>query len=172
MQIKLIVTDLDGTLLTSDKQITPHTADVLRECRRQGINIAFATARPRYFTRNFWFVNPDFLLNNNGCYITQNGKLIKKTAIEKILSDEIIKRLKSEPSIYKISANTGVDKYSTARGINDDVTTIITDFSEDFLNNNTESFCAMSCRYRDFDIVKRRRTSLPLTMTMTEQPIL
>ena len=43
--IKMIATDLDGTLLRSDKTISDYTKSVLAQCRQQGIKIVYATAR-------------------------------------------------------------------------------------------------------------------------------
>ena len=43
--IKMIVTDLDGTLLRNDTSISDYTTTVLRECRRAGMKLAFATGR-------------------------------------------------------------------------------------------------------------------------------
>ena len=45
MNIKLIVTDLDGTLLKEDKTISAYTKSVLIKCRERGIKIVFATGR-------------------------------------------------------------------------------------------------------------------------------
>lgn len=42
---KLIVTDLDGTLLKTDKTISDFTKDILSNCREKGIKIAYATGR-------------------------------------------------------------------------------------------------------------------------------
>ncbi|MBN2736662.1 MAG: HAD family hydrolase [Spirochaetales bacterium] len=44
--IKAIILDLDGTLLTSEKQISPRTGNFLLECMKRGIKIIIATARP------------------------------------------------------------------------------------------------------------------------------
>jgi len=41
----MIVTDLDGTLLTSDKIVTQRSLDALARCRGAGIKIAYATGR-------------------------------------------------------------------------------------------------------------------------------
>ena len=46
MPIKMIVTDLDGSLLRTDKSISKYTASVFRRCGDNGIIIAYATARP------------------------------------------------------------------------------------------------------------------------------
>jgi len=43
--IKMIVSDLDGTLLSSDKTISEKTKTVLNQCRETGIKVAYATGR-------------------------------------------------------------------------------------------------------------------------------
>ena len=44
--IKMIAIDMDGTLLTSDKKVTPYTKQVLEQAIAQGIIILAATGRP------------------------------------------------------------------------------------------------------------------------------
>ncbi|MGI6433726.1 MAG: Cof-type HAD-IIB family hydrolase [Sphaerochaetaceae bacterium] len=51
--IKAIAIDLDGTLLTSDKQITPYTLEVLSALKGQGIHISIATGRSLATTIRF-----------------------------------------------------------------------------------------------------------------------
>ena len=43
--IRFLAIDLDGTLLRSDKSISDYSISVLRQCRKEGILAAFATAR-------------------------------------------------------------------------------------------------------------------------------
>ena len=43
--IQMLVTDLDGTLLTSDKTISEYTRTVLQRCRQAGIKVVYATGR-------------------------------------------------------------------------------------------------------------------------------
>ena len=45
MDIKLIVTDLDNTLLRNDKSISDYTAAIFRKCPDYGIKTSVATAR-------------------------------------------------------------------------------------------------------------------------------
>jgi len=45
MPFKMIVTDLDGTLLHSDKSISSYTKRVLERCRARGMKVVYATAR-------------------------------------------------------------------------------------------------------------------------------
>ena len=44
--VKAIITDLDRTLLHTDKSVSEHTLDVLQRCRDKGILIMAASARP------------------------------------------------------------------------------------------------------------------------------
>ena len=45
--IKAVITDLDRTLLRTDKTISQYTAAVLHECHNRGILLMAATARPQ-----------------------------------------------------------------------------------------------------------------------------
>lgn len=45
MELRLIVSDLDGTLLTDDKKISPYTRDMLAEAVRRGVCFVPATGR-------------------------------------------------------------------------------------------------------------------------------
>lgn len=44
--MKVIITDLDRTLLHTDKTISDYTIDILQKCRQQGFYVLGATARP------------------------------------------------------------------------------------------------------------------------------
>ena len=44
--IKAIITDLDRTLLRTDKSLSAYTVEVLKKCKEQGIKVMAATARP------------------------------------------------------------------------------------------------------------------------------
>lgn len=44
-KIKLVAMDLDNTLLDSEKQISKHTEEVLKEAIRRGVYIVPATGR-------------------------------------------------------------------------------------------------------------------------------
>lgn len=43
--IKMVVTDLDETLLRTDKSISKYTIDIIKKIRSKGIKVIFATAR-------------------------------------------------------------------------------------------------------------------------------
>lgn len=46
MSVKAIMTDLDRTLLRTDKTLSERTIRVLRRCHEEGITLMIATARP------------------------------------------------------------------------------------------------------------------------------
>jgi len=49
MDIKMIVCDLDSTLLRTDKTVSKRTLEAIERCRGQGIIFAIATARSEKF---------------------------------------------------------------------------------------------------------------------------
>lgn len=75
--MKLIVTDLDRTLLRSDKSISAYTIEILNRCRKAGYMIAFATARAENgMVRFINALNPDAIISSGGAVISLNGNII------------------------------------------------------------------------------------------------
>ena len=71
MNVKMIVSDLDGTLLRSDKTVSEHTINVLNACKALGHQVVFATARP---PRDAYKFLPDVFKDEVvSCY---NGALV------------------------------------------------------------------------------------------------
>lgn len=71
MSIRLIALDLDGTLLTPDKQIHPPTAHALQSLAAQDIKIILASARPPRSVRPFYsqLALDTLQINYNGALI-------------------------------------------------------------------------------------------------------
>ncbi|MDD2427344.1 MAG: HAD family hydrolase [Eubacteriales bacterium] len=73
-KVKMIVTDLDETLLRTDKTISQYTIDTIKKVRQKGIKFIFATARGSSAYR---FVDAELfdayvLLNGTKAYIGDN----------------------------------------------------------------------------------------------------
>lgn len=90
--VKVIITDLDRTLLHSDKRVSGYTADVLRRCRRQGLLIMAATARPLRDVRVYdALIGFDAITATNGAVIVlPEGRMewgISADSGEKILAN-------------------------------------------------------------------------------------
>ncbi len=69
--IKLIITDMDGTLLNSQKKLSPNFEHVYSKLKQQGIIFAVASGRPHYtLLKQFNHFNHDIILiGDNGGYI-------------------------------------------------------------------------------------------------------
>jgi len=94
MDIKMIVTDLDSTLLRTDKTISTYTAGILQHCRDKGIKLIFATARPRRTVMQFvGDVETDALILHNGAVISANGKLLAHNGIASSVKDSVLQAL-------------------------------------------------------------------------------
>jgi len=63
MQIKMVVTDLDGTLLREDKTISERSLSALKQCRERGIKVVYATGRGGSAT----FLVPEELFDGKVC---------------------------------------------------------------------------------------------------------
>ncbi|WP_164821485.1 HAD family hydrolase [Paenibacillus koleovorans] len=78
--IQAIVLDLDGTLLGSDKTISPRNYQAVKTCYDSGIPIIVATARPpraaNRFAERFPFA--DYMVYYNGALVTCESKKMKR----------------------------------------------------------------------------------------------
>ncbi|MCL2546927.1 MAG: Cof-type HAD-IIB family hydrolase [Oscillospiraceae bacterium] len=100
---KLIVTDLDGTLLRRDKTISQYTVDIFAKCRARGIKIAFATARPVRSVAALAakaLIAPDALAYHNGVIIEIDGAITHRFGIPHEMAASIVgKSLSIFPSM-------------------------------------------------------------------------
>lgn len=77
MQYKLLLFDLDGTLLKSDKSISDHTLSVLNKCRNKGLMIGVSTSRSEQNTITFLSkLHPDILISSGGALVKHNDEYI------------------------------------------------------------------------------------------------
>ena len=93
-RIKLVAIDLDGTLLTSTKTISPTTHRALRAALAKGVKIILATARPPRSVRHYYHAlkldTPT--INYNGALIWDepNQRVIEHTPLAADLARKII----------------------------------------------------------------------------------
>lgn len=65
--MKAIITDLDRTLLRTDKSMSEKTISILKKIRKNGIKVMFATARPRRAIAQYEeLLHPDSVVTLNG----------------------------------------------------------------------------------------------------------
>lgn len=78
--IKLIASDLDGTLVNSQKNFAPDFYKILKQLKKQGIEFVIASGRSQYgIAKKLKYCTKDIT------YISDNGGYIKGKNIEKII---------------------------------------------------------------------------------------
>lgn len=87
---RCIVSDLDGTLLTSEKKILKETKEYIKSLQDKGVLFIVATGRyfesaSSFFDENFC---PDYLISNNGSYIYNYCK--QKFIYKNVLDENIV----------------------------------------------------------------------------------
>lgn len=105
MDIKVIITDLDQTLLHTDKTISDYSVDVLNRCRKAGKKIVFATARSKQASSKYFerFM-PDVFVGYGGSLVLAENAEIYRFDIPADISSSIIKECLETPEITSILA--------------------------------------------------------------------
>lgn len=86
MKPKILAFDLDGTLLTTDKTISPRTREVLIAFQRAGGTVAIASARPAVGTAAYSQILR--LAEHHGLVIAYNGAQIVDQTSRKIIFEK------------------------------------------------------------------------------------
>lgn len=114
METKILFTDLDGTLLDDNKEITPGNQNAIDAALAQGHKIVISTGRPLASAR----IQAEKLgLTKEGCYaITYNGGQIydtyhKKTIYGKTLPSSLVTPLFQEAHARNLHIQTYSDTY-------------------------------------------------------------
>ncbi len=83
--VKLIVTDMDGTLLDDNHKINEEFWTVLDKIKEKGIKFAVASGRQYYnLLENFKKVKDDIIfLAENGSYVVENGEELYSKSMDK-----------------------------------------------------------------------------------------
>lgn len=107
--IKLIITDLDFTLLHTDKSISKYTKSVFKKCSEYGINTAIATARYQIGAEKFInILKPDFEITTDGTMIHYNGKLIYGCGFNLVTTNHIISEIRSISTTQELTIATDI----------------------------------------------------------------
>ena len=92
--IKLILTDLDHTLLRQDGSISDETLSVIKECRSRGILFAIATARYWIGAEKYIdLLKPDFEITTDGTLIHSNNECLFSCEFTKKETNRIVRSL-------------------------------------------------------------------------------
>ncbi|MDW7672326.1 MAG: Cof-type HAD-IIB family hydrolase [Bacillota bacterium] len=103
MQIRLLATDLDGTLLDDYKRLTHKNRLALQEAYRQGIQIVLCTGRPYHSVAPYLpqIKIPCWLITNNGSVIRNpEKKIIHTRYLQKESLEQVLGILEQQPRLY------------------------------------------------------------------------
>lgn len=108
MDIQLLISDLDGTLLGKDSVITPGTAAALERARKAGLRLlvttgrAWGTAAPLLRQAG---VSCEFVLLNGAEYRTAQGKLMREVSLSSQTAHQVMETL----SRYNLGMEVNTD---------------------------------------------------------------
>lgn len=114
----LYISDLDGTLLNKDAEVSEETKNILNKCLDKGLHFSIATARTHVTVQKILhgikIKVPIILMNGVITYDIQNEKYININEIsekgKKALVDTISKHIKSG-FLYCVDANNNLSTY-------------------------------------------------------------
>ena len=122
--INTITVDLDRTLLHADKMLSAYTVKVLAECKKRGIKIIVATARPVRTAKQYIdMVDFDAIVASNGARILYQDQQVDYR-INPISAKRLLEVLKQSPDL-RVTLETGDCAYSN-RPV-EDYETVLTD---------------------------------------------
>lgn len=102
--IKLIMSDMDGTLLDNNGQLPEGFDEVMRELKARGVLFAPCSGRQYYSLLNtFAGYEDDFLfLAENGTIVVHHGKEIFSCPMEREAGLRVLKAAEEDPKIYRV----------------------------------------------------------------------
>lgn len=152
---KMIVTDLDGTLLDNNKRVSDNSKKYLKELKDNGyiicINTGRTIGRARYALGGFDYVN--YIIGNNGSFIYDacNDKSLYKSTIKTEDVKELFKKYLDEYEVFEINNYENILSYRIrSRNIEPYVEKI--DNKDEFLNKISEVYNVI-IRFENEDMV-------------------
>ncbi|MDF0708727.1 HAD family hydrolase [Flagellimonas okinawensis] len=103
-QIKMVVTDMDGTLLNSKHEVSPRFFEIFEELKKK--NIAFVAASGRQYhsmvDKLDSIKNEILVIAENGALIKKQGKTLLTTPIGKTEVDRILDTVRPLPNVHPV----------------------------------------------------------------------
>ncbi len=107
-KIKMIGLDLDGTLLSTEKELTSYTKEILEKAMRQGVVVLAATGRPVSGIPKevLSLQGMKYAVTSNGARVIdiESGEVISENTISVAIAEEALKLLEEYDTISEIFA--------------------------------------------------------------------
>ena len=114
--IKLIASDMDGTLLNSNHKISKENLDAIKKAEQMGIKFAIATGRMYEDVKPLlheYDLKCQCIVLNGGEYIDEEGKVLEGIYIEREEASEIIDMIIKENIVAEIYTSEGLHTVNT-----------------------------------------------------------
>ena len=109
---KLIVLDLDGTLLNSKGELSKENEEAIKKAKNKGIKIAICSGRILPAIRNICLERGigDYLISGNGSqiYEVEKNEIIYENCMDKDMALKLIKFCEENSIYYSISAENSI----------------------------------------------------------------
>lgn len=168
MDTKLILMDLDDTLLRTDKSISDMTMKMLQKCRELGILLGFATARSETNSRTYIdALRPEVIISSAGAMIRYHHDLVYTSLFSKEDTEEIIQAAMTHLTDCEITVDTKDTHYWNYKvrpeNWGEIVHTDFRDFGEEALKicirmEDERVAAALSQKFPDFECIHFSRT--------------
>lgn len=104
---KVLLFDLDGTLLRSDKTISKATLLAVKRCRNEGFYVGISTSRSEGNSYKFIdSLDPDFIISSGGAMVSVKGETVFTAEFSGDETCEIIKKARMICGDLNISVDT------------------------------------------------------------------
>lgn len=106
---KIILIDVDGTLVTYENILPESAVEAIRKARSNGHKIFIVTGRSRAEVyENIWDIGLDGMIGGNGSYVEVNGKVLFHQHITLEQCKKIVDWLKNRGLEFYLESNNGL----------------------------------------------------------------
>lgn len=90
MNYKIVVLDIDGTILPHGKTVSSTTKEAIQKLKDKGIKVVIATGRAPYFSESIvQETGVNSMVFFNGAYVTHEGKEVYQNSIDKNILEKV-----------------------------------------------------------------------------------
>ena len=106
-QIKLMISDLDGTLLTTEKICSPATRSAIKRAEAGGTNLSFATGRADHTVRQLISMLDVSIpvIGGNGAYLLDQDQIYEQETIPSSAVEQALRIAQEAEECLVVSAN-------------------------------------------------------------------
>ncbi len=102
--IKLVVTDMDGTLLDSNHRVSPRFFELQRELSQRGVRFAAASGRQyqSIAVKLSPILDEVFIIAENGGLLRHQGQDLLSTPLDPTVRDEVLETLENIKDVHAV----------------------------------------------------------------------